>query len=65
MDAIWVIRACHGCSIYMPNSQHSRHGLYQISAMMEYPSSGHAASFPNKHLFYGKSLKSDAGTDFR
>ena len=46
---------------YMPNSQHSCHGLYQISATMGQPSSGHAASFPDKHLSYGKSLKSDAG----
>ena len=63
MDAIWVIRACHGCSINTLNSQHSCHGLYQISAMMEQPCSGHAASFPDKHLFFGKSLKSDAGAD--
>ncbi len=64
MDAICVIRVCHGCSI-MLNSQHSCHGLYHISAMMEQPSSGHAASFPDEHLFYGKSPKLDAGADFR
>jgi hypothetical protein len=50
---------------YMPNSQHHCHGLYQVSATMGQPSGGHAASFPDKHILYGRSLESDTGSDFR